>query len=536
MLRQGQRILPQYSSVEYQSWWRWAKVLTGLLLVVLAMFTGFYTAIGGTQALKLVGAPVAFMAAMCVWLLPDVNRPVNPPFFKLMTAYVGLLAAWPGYVAVALPGLPWITPARGVLGALLVIMTLHIAQFPEVRQRLRETLFVDRVAVGFYTAFWIAAIIALPFSPFPDATLIYSVLQEILAIAPALALAWVLHKDIERLPQVLLVLALCLILTMVIAVVENIMQQPPWLQYIPSFMMIDADLLSTYLSPQSRMGDPRYRIRSTFGIVLYYSQYLCILLPVLTYFMLRMRGTARIVLLPLLIVLVLHTVWFANARTASMALLLSIFGTAGLVLLRSIVNRRRGDPFKTLFQTVMLGAMVAILGAAAMTSHRVQMYTIGGSQHAASNITRDRQWDNAWAQVASNPIGVGLGNSAAFVGTPGRANQIVDSLYINMLVDVGPIGFIAFFGFFLRLIWLGMVTYVRARDELDELAGPMTLGLVGLVVTAYVISFTDNNYLCMMFGVAILLLHRRQQQAIDAEVRAPALGRPASASTALVRQ
>lgn len=536
ILRRGERILPQYSKVEYQAWWRWAKVFGVVLLVGLSIFTGVFIAAGGTQAISLVSAPIGIMAAMCLWLLPDVHRPANPPFYKLAMAYIGLLVAWPGYVAIALPGLPWITPPRLILGVLVFAIAMSLAQYAEVRRTLKDIIFHDRIALRFYMVFWFTAIITLPFAPSPGGTFSYSVQQEILALTPALALAWVLHKDITLLPRVLLFIAICCILTMVIAVVENIMQHPPWLDYIPSFMMIDADLFTTYTSPQARAGDPRYRIRSTFGIVLYYSQYISMVYPILLYFMLRMRGTARIVLLPLIILLVLHTVWFANARTSSMALLLAVFGIPGLILLRNVVWRRDGDPFKTLFQSVMLAATVAVLGGAIASSHRAQMYTIGGDQHAASNLTRDRQWDNTWEQLARNPIGVGLGNSPTYVGTSGRASQIVDSLYINMLVDVGPIGFIAFFGFLLRLIWLGIMTYLRARDELDELAGPLSLCLFGLVVTAYVISYTDNNYLAMIYGVMIILLHRRQQQAIDAEAQAPALPSRSQPGTALARR
>lgn len=524
-LRRGQRILPQYSSMEYQGWWRWAQVCVVVLLVGLSIFTGLFITVGGTQAIGLVGAPIGIMAGLCLWLLPDVQRPTHPPLYKLVVGYVVLMVGWPGYVAVALPGLPWITPPRFVLGILLIVLAMQASQYADIRKRIGEVFLYDRMAVRFYLAFVVMALLSLPFAPSPFDTLKYAINQEILAFAPALALAWVLHKDIELFPRFLLLVSLTCILTMVVGVVENIMQQPPWLDYIPSFMKIDEELLASYTSSQARMGDPRYRIRSTFGIVLYYTQYLCLVLPILTYFLLRMRGSARLIVWPLVGVLILHTVWFANARTASLAMLLSVFGSAGLVLLRSLINRRGGDPFKTLFQSVMLLAVIGLLGAAIASSHQAQMYTIGGDQHAASNITRDRQWDNTWAQVASNPIGVGLGNSPDFVGTKGRANQVVDSLYINMLVDVGPIGFIAFFGLYLRLIWLGLVVYVRGRDALDEVAGHVTLGLIGLVVTDYVISFTDNNYLAMMFGVGILLLHRRQQAAIAAEMQAaePAL-------------
>lgn len=536
MMRRGQRILPQYSSIEYRGWWRWAQVATIALLIGLAMFTGLFVTVGGTQALSLVGAPIAFMAALCLWLLPDVHRDTNPPFYKLVMAYTGLMIAWPSYVAIAIPGLPWITLPRIFLGMLLVVMALQVAQYADVRRRIHETITYDQLSVRFYVLYWITAIITIPLSPGPTETLTYTINQEILGLVPALGLAWVLHKDIDRLPRIAMFVTLCCILTMVIAVVENIMQQPPWLGYIPSFLKIDSELLSVYTSAQARAGDPRYRIRSTFGIVLYYSQYLNLTLPLLTYYMIRMRGTARWVLMPLLAVLVLHTIWYCNARTASIGFLLAILGTGGLVLLRNLVQRRAGDTFNALFQAVMLAAFLAVMVVAISNSHRAQMYTIGGDQHAASNRTRDRQWDNTWEQLARNPVGVGLGNSPSFVGTAGSASAIVDSQYINTLVDVGILGFIGFFGFMLRSIWLGLSIYLRSRDELDELAAPLTLGLMGLVITDYVISYTDNNYLAMMFCVVILLLHRRQQKAIDDEAlraAAPQLGTP---GTSVVRR
>jgi hypothetical protein len=221
-----------------------------------------------------------------------------------------------------------------------------------------------------------------------------------------------------------------------------------------------------------------------------------------------------------------------NARTAFIGLFASSLGIIALVLARNMFFQKSGDPFRR--NLLVVGLMVAfvLLAGALAGSHRLQMYTFGGGQHAASDDSRDRQWTNTWEHLKKNPVGVGPGNSIWYVGVANFRTDypVIDSLWINLFVDEGIVGFLVFFGFYLRVGWIGIRTFLRADREEEELAGILGLGLVNYVTVAYVISNTDSAYITMIFAVGILALARQQQErlsggrALAAPAAMPAIG------------
>ncbi len=531
--RKSARILPQYNSLHHRTWWKFASIAFVALALFLTMYTGFLVAIGGTLAFRFVGFPILVMAGVSLWLLPDVDKADNAPFFKLLAIYMFLMVAWPSYVAIAIPGLPWVTPPRLVLGVLLIGMLTHFPQIAEARSKVVDLLGHDPLAFRLYGLFLLMQVVVLPLAPSPVDAFSYEMMQGVLDSSAMVAAAWC-FTDVKRIPRLMRILIIAGILSMLVTILENWMQRPPWFGYIPSFMKVDPTLLETYLSPQARIGDGRYRVRSTFGIVLYYSQYLGMILPPLIYEMWKAKGWKRLLVIAL-IPLILQTVWFINARTASIALLCTLFGFAGLVMVRQLFFRPRGDSLKSgIMVALVLLAMAGLAGAIA-SSHRLKMYTIGGSQHAGSNAVRDLQWEGAWRAVRKNPIGAGLGTPLPEVGAmSSKGLVIVDSYYINLLVGVGPLGFIGFMGCMARIAWLGIVTFLRSKSELEEWGGVLAISMFNYILSAYVISFADNNYLLLTLAVAILALHRHQQQRIAAEPASKqALPSP---STALVRR
>ncbi len=517
--RRAARVLPQYFTPEYHPWWPIVTIALFLTGVVLAMFTGLFVAVGGTLALKFVGFPLGIFAVLILWLLPDVSKVANPPFEKLIVTYLVLMAFWPSYIAIVIPGLPWMTPQRIVLGVMLLMMLTHMPQYAETRRKIWALLSYDQHATRMYLVYLALAVLVLPLGRDPLDSLTYGVLQETLSLAPVVAAAWVM-SDPEKVLRINRVIVVCGIYTMVVAVVENHMQVPPWANYIPSFMQIDPNALEGILSPQARVGDYRYRIRSVFPIVLYYTMYLNLLLPLIIYAAWQMRRRYTFVAIAL-VPLVLHTIWFANARTAFIPLFTSLLGITGLAIVRTMFFRKGGDHLNKVLMVGGLVFAVAIVGGALAGSHRLQMYTFGGGQHAASNDTRDQQWNNAWRQLAKNPIGTGLGSSPLLVGTYNSksSNPIIDSLWINQLVDVGFAGFACFFGFFLRSAWIGIRVYMRSDNETEDQAGIMALAVLNFVICSSVVSFNDNNYLSTLLAVGIFALARRQDQRLGLDRR-----------------
>lgn len=535
-LRRARRVQPDYFTPEYHPLWPLAAITLFLIGVGLAIYTGLLVSVGGTLALKFVGFPIGIFAVLILWLLPDVDRPEQPPYLKLITAYF-ILMLWPNYIAIVLPGLPWITPPRVMLAVLLIVMLVHLPQSGIARRDVLGLLKWDRPAFLMYMGYLSLVVLTVPVSRDPASTLTYALLQETLALAPMVVAAILFSSDPKSVPQVIRVMTFAAVATMVIGVVEIAMQMPPWLDFIPPFMTIDPEVVGVVYSPQARVGDWRYRMRSTFQVVLYYTQYLNLVVPLVLYAAWRAKGRWRFMAW-LLVPLVLHTVWFTNARTSFIAMFLSVFGILGMVLLRLAFFRNKGDPMPRNLMAVFAVLAIIGLGGAIASSHRLQMYTIGGSQHAASNATRDVQWSTTWEHLKKNQFGVGLGNSLKYVGNvkPG-GTRVIDSLWINQLVDVGILGFLFYFGFYLRIAWVGMWTFLRAESEDEELAGIMGLGVFNYVVACYVVSNTDNSYVAMVLSVGVLALARMQQRRRTGEevVALPATPMPVGGGALVLR-
>lgn len=531
--RRGERILPFYSNMEHRGWWPLFQIGMAALITFMALVTGLLIAVGGSYALRFLILPVSLLVGLALWMLPDVDRPVSPPFEKFASVYIVLTALWPGYLAVVLPGIPYLTPARIVLVIGLLTLMVTIPQFPRVRQALGNVLAEDKWAKRLLLVFLFQAIMSSFWYEFDVQTLTATLSVITLSFAPGLMAAYGFNKDGVVFRMVRLVV-LAAVGTMLIGVLENYMQRPPWLGLLSGYLQVDPGLIEVVASPQSRIGDARYRIRSTYITVVYYAQYLAVVMPLVLHAILKAKGRYRWIAM-MILPLILHTIWFINARTAVVSFVLSVAGLAALEIVR---NLRRGivkDPLKR--DISVFGAMLglAIMGLAFANSHRLQVLTIGGVQHASSTETRDRQWDNTWAYLPTHPFGAGYGRSGVLVGTMSRTGvPVTDSLFINFLVEFGVLGFIGFFGCLLRCAWLGVKTYLHADNAEEELGGPLGLAMLSYVLACYVVSSTLSNYVTFVLAAAILALHARQRRRIA--LTPQMLTAPRQPGTALARR
>ncbi|WP_164157894.1 O-antigen ligase family protein [Sandarakinorhabdus rubra] len=520
--RSSMRLLPQYLHLDQHALWPLMKVAMFLTGVTLVMYSGLFVALGGTLALKFVAVPVTIFTVLIMWLLPDVAKTANPPVQKLVWAFLAMNVLWPAYLAIVIPGLPWLTPPRIALGVMLVIMMIYMPQYADFRQRIWAVMGHDRVAARLMMSYAAITFLVIPTSFDPSRSAPYAVLQLVQTLSPVILLAWLLY-DPANLPRFTRVMVVTVIIVMVIGVLENYMQKPPWVDYIPSFISLDPDRLASIASPQARSGDTRYRVRSTFTVVLYFTLYLNLLMPLLMHSIWQMRKKHRFLALAL-VPLILHTAWFANARTAMIPLFTSLFGLIGLNIIRTWFFRKDGDH---LHKMITIGGMVtAILmaGLLVASSHTLQLSIFGGGQHRASNATRDAQWEKTWVQMRKNPFGAGLTSAGALAGTRNTAIDIptVDSYWINQLVDTGFLGFGCYFGAFLWVAWRSIKGYMKSDHETEDWLAPFALSLINYFIACYVISYDDNNYLAFSVAVAALSILRRKAEREAAQPKAVA--------------
>ena len=98
----------------------------GLMMLFCFIYGFFFAALAPNIVTPLL-APLVVLAFLVVWALPDVNWAPTRSLEWLFFATFIVLIVWPNYLAIALPGLPWITLIRLTSFPLnLVLAGLHL--------------------------------------------------------------------------------------------------------------------------------------------------------------------------------------------------------------------------------------------------------------------------------------------------------------------------------------------------------------------------------------------------------------------------
>src|SRR6185312_11421452 len=104
--------------------WRVVNRTAAVLLIVLFCFVyGFAYSLFAPALLPLFGVPLVVLVLFVVWALPDAKNPPVRSLEWLFFAFFVSLPLWPDYLAISLPGLPWITLLR-LTGFPMVFMLL----------------------------------------------------------------------------------------------------------------------------------------------------------------------------------------------------------------------------------------------------------------------------------------------------------------------------------------------------------------------------------------------------------------------------
>ncbi len=533
--RRAPRILSPYNKLEFKSWFPWLNLGLMAIMVLIVAYGALLASLGGTQLLKVAAFPISLLLMAVIWLLPDADRHSNAAavprrLFTLSLAFAATIVIWPTYIAVIIPGLPWLTPPRVVLAVLLISLMLHLAQHSKSRAQIVEILGYDKLATRLLLGYWLLTFVIAFRAPSVGDSMYGVFLLEVMSVCVALPVALFLH-DRANFKPIYAVVTCTAIYAMLVGVLENYMQIPPWAEYIPSFMRIDDEWLARILSPQARIGDNRYRIRATFPVVLYFALYLSAVLPLVVYAVARMSGRWRLLSFAVM-ALMLHTTWFTNARSAMIALLIPLFAFPGMIMVRALMQKRKIDVMKIAVRGAVILMLVGMLGGLLATSHRAQVAVFGGTQHVGSNDIRALQWANARDYLRNDPFGIGIHYVQDQIGVELRGKPIVDSYWINVLVGLGPLGFICYYGFLWRCVWLGVLCFLRAKDEFEEWAGAAAVGIFGYTVDQYVVSNSDSAYLPVLYCALVIATKRFQDKRIAEEAKAQQAGAPA---TAIVR-
>ncbi|UAJ11545.1 O-antigen ligase family protein [Glacieibacterium megasporae] len=450
------------------------------------------------QMLFILALPIVVMLLATLWMLPDRRTFPLAALESVFPVYFVLSIIWPIYIAVSLPGLPWLTPTRMALLVQTALLAYSLATSSDLRQYISR---VVRSSTWFWVSFlvWeVMQIVTLPMSR----TLVMSAKMFVdnqFALAGILFLGCLLFSRKGWASWVSKTLVILALLTAVDGFIELHLGYPPWAHYIPSFMRVDEGIMSVVLGAQARTADGLYRVHGQFPLSLVMAEYLALVIPFVVHSIVTSPGIVRRTLLVLALIFIMAAILITQSRLG----LVGAMVTFAAYPLMWAYRIWRGGNSGMLGPALLFGAPAAVvlLLGIVLSSHSLTTRILGGGAQSASNEGRRIQREMAVPRVLHNPIGYGLGNAGNVLGftNPG-GYMTIDSGVLTIVLDLGITGLVAFFGLLFAAINQGVGVFLRTTDRELALAGPAAISILVFIVVRLVLS-EENS-----FSLAFLLL------------------------------
>ena len=141
---------------------RVAALSIGCLLV--SFMFGFCFPLLAPDLLQLCFVPLLGLSLLVIWALPASNNSPDGLLDGLLFSFLIALVLWPNYLALALPGLPWITLTRLIGLPLVVVLLVSISVSTQFVTRLKSTLAGTRPMSGLLALFVVIQLVSIAFS------------------------------------------------------------------------------------------------------------------------------------------------------------------------------------------------------------------------------------------------------------------------------------------------------------------------------------------------------------------------------------
>src|SRR5437899_9150192 len=225
--------------VDLHSRWRLAaKVLVPLGLGLLCIIYGFFYAITAPYLIVPLAGPIAVLGLLAIWALPEHNVVPTRSMEVMFSAVIIGLILWPNYLALTLPGLPWITMVRltGFPMAFLLLMSLSTSS--TFRDQIFGATSATPLILRFFLIFTANEFITLPFSHNLTDSLNKVFIQQLNWTGVFLVSLYVFRKPgrIDRYIALILALAIPIIILSILEVEE---QHVLWPGNVRSFLRFE---------------------------------------------------------------------------------------------------------------------------------------------------------------------------------------------------------------------------------------------------------------------------------------------------------
>ncbi|MFN3514876.1 MAG: O-antigen ligase family protein [Phenylobacterium sp.] len=520
--------LPQYRH-ERTGLSRHAIVLSAAIAAIAFCFVyGFFFALFAPYLIALFATPVVALAVMAIWALPDTDKaPTYLIEIFFFTFFISLII-WPNYLALSLPGLPWITMIRLTGFPLLAVMFLCASTSPRFRSEMGEVLRSAPWVWKLLCVFVVIQLLSIGLSKSIPVSVNKFIVYQITWTTIFFASCYVFSKE-GRAERWAILLCICTVFIGLLGLWEHRIGYIPWAGHIPSFLKIEDEAVQRILAGTARAAIGIHRVQSTATTSLGMAEMIAMSTPFFIHILIYKRNIFIKAACAISLLFLFNILTYSQSRLGMVGFFLSILFS---LLFWGATNWWKDR--RSLFgPAVVLSYPLMFCGfiVASFFVGRLRNMVWGNAAHQPSNEGRMMQYELGFSKFLKNPFGYGVGQGAETLGVYNRAGVMtIDTYYILILLEYGLIGFLAFYLMWVMGIFQGVksLRQPQAYTSNNSYAVPAIISLINFVIIKSIFSNQDNHPIAyMMLGLVVAISARVGQANAAAPQKSTALA-PAS--------
>lgn len=474
---------------------------------------GFFFALFVPYMFIFFALPVLALAVVTIWALPDMKTAPTGALTPLLFTFIAALFLWPNYLAIALPGLPWITMIRLTTFPMALIFLVCVSVSAEFRADLGRSLNAAPPIWKVMALFVLVQVLSVAFSKNTTQSVQTLLVAQTAWTAIFFISAYVFAKPgrVQRLAVVLWMIAL---IVGALAMMERHTHQVLWANHIPSFLKVGDEFVQRILAGAVRSTTGQYRTQATFSTALGLSEYCALTLPFVLHFIAGKYGflvrALALATVPFLLFVIIST----DARLGLLGFFLSLMV---YLFLWAVLRWTRNKASLIGPATVMVYPVVFCAAVSAtFLVGRIRNKVWGSGQYSASNEGRLAQVRAGTPMVLDHPLGHGFGMGSEALGYANKAGvQTVDSYLLLIGLDLGFIGLLIYVALLVLPVYYAIKYSFtdQARQDDNSFLIPLAVSLVNFAAIKLIFANDDNHPLMfMMMGAVVAIVCRIRSQ------------------------